>query len=332
MVKVAVVFITILFSCQGLFPQKRINIWEGTSEQSEVFLTPYLVEGGESNAAIIVCPGGSYFWLDDYAEGRLVAEWLNRYGISAFVLRYRTAGISSFITHVRSRMRGRHPDMIRDVQKAICFVREKAFEYGVDDKRIGVMGFSSGGHLALSSGTFFDADFLASEEAPENISLRPDFVAAIYPVVTLSDERFVHKRSRRGLLGEKHKNDRVLQGAMSIERHVSDNCPPVFLLACKDDKVVNYGNSLLLDSALTEKKIYHRFILYEKGGHGFGADENKGSEESQQWKGEFIVWFRNLFGNIKLCNEDILLKIAFFWRQEVWSEDVSDWWRLIVLK
>lgn len=277
--------------------QNTVRLWEGTEEKAAgVTLTSYLPAGGRAAEAVIVCPGGSYCWLDMQTEGVLVAEWLNDAGIAAFVLKYRTAGLGAFVTHYRWLVRGRqYPDMIRDIQRAVQRVREAGAGYGTPGWKVGVMGFSAGAHLAVMSGIYSGTNFLEPLSIEPGVSLRPDFVTAIYPVVTLSDERYVHKRSRRGLLGERNCNKRLMQDSLSLEKHVQSGCPPVFLINCMDDPVVKYQNSLLLDSALTAHGIPHKYILYRTGGHGFGANEKKGTEESAAWKKEFLNWLNTLF-------------------------------------
>lgn len=270
--------------------QEKFNIWEGTSTRKHVELTAYLApasdekrDGGrERNLAVIVCPGGSYFWHDMQHEGVKVGQWLQQQGISAFVLKYRTAGWWAFFSHDRYVRRGvRHPDAIDDMRQALRFVRAHASEWGIAPDCVGAMGFSAGGHLVMSA-----AEFLEQEE-------RPAFVAPIYPVVTMT-EPCVHKRSRRALLGESRKNNQNLRQSLSLERHVPDDCPPVFLVNCQDDPIVKYHNSELLDSALAAHHVEHRYIQYKTGGHGFGADENKGTAECRQWKREFLEWLKSL--------------------------------------
>lgn len=241
-------------------------------------LTPYLASTDKPGTAIIVCPGGSYCWLDMKNEGTKVAQWLQANGISAFVLKYRVQGILPYITHSRFLFRGhQHPDAINDLQGAISYVREHAEEFGINPNRIGVMGFSAGGHLALCT--------------MDNGS--PSFIAAIYPVVSMSHPD-CHKRSRRALLGEYRKYNRKMRDSLSIEKHVPKDCPPVFLINCKDDPVVKYHNSELLDSALTAQGIKHRYIQYQTGGHGFGASDTKGTSECRAWKDEFLKWLKEL--------------------------------------
>ena len=272
-----------------------IRIWKGTPVKApRVTLTPYLPEGGEPAAAIIVCPGGSYFWLDVAHEGVMVAEWLQQQGFAAFLLEYRTGGWFDFTFRSRAVFGGhQHPDMISDLQRSIQLVRENAEAFNIDPCRVGAMGFSAGGHLVMSSAEFFGTDFLAPKGIECTVSLRPDFVAPIYPVVTMVQE-CVHERSRRGLLGERRMRDEALRDSLSLEKHVRADTPPVFLLNCVDDPIVDYRNSNLLDSALTANKVPHFFVQYKIGGHGFGADPERFSDETKQWQATFLQWFNEL--------------------------------------
>ncbi len=270
------------------------NIWEGTQCKEKVTLTPYLAPG-KDNTACIVCPGGSYFWLDRKTEGVGVAEWLRSNGISAFVLEYRVAGINAFIWHDRYSRRGhRYPDMLQDVQRSIELIRDNAEKYGINPDRLGVMGFSAGGHLSAMSGIFFDTNSLATFGITPTVSLKPDFIAPIYPVVSLVDKS-THKRSRRGLLGEGKAISPEMKDSLSLERHVRKEMPPVYLMNCIDDPIVDYHNSILLDSAMTAKGVKHKYMQFKTGGHGFGADPKKTTPEAITWKEDFINWLRNLF-------------------------------------
>lgn len=273
--------------------QHRVRLWKDTGVRAlGVTLEEFVPSEGKGRMAVIVCPGGSYCWHDYRIEGTEVAKWLNRNGIAAFVLKYRVQGKFEYATHSRAIFGGhQHPDMITDAQRAIQYVREHAKEYGIDPNRIGVMGFSAGGHLAMSAASYNETDFLARRGVSTGVSLRPDFVAPIYPVVSMS-HRVTHKRSRRALLGEYKKFRHSLRDSLSLERHVPDNCPPVFLVNCKDDPIVKYQNSELLDSALCSKNVTHRYIQYETGGHGFGASETKGTSECREWKNEFLKWIK----------------------------------------
>lgn len=264
------------------------------SRAKEVILTPYVVEGNTDAPVVIVCPGGSYCWLDVKGEGIEVAEWLQSQGVSAFVLQYRTAGFGAYFTRYRYVARGnRHPDMICDIQRAIRYIRENAGIFGINPDKLGVLGFSAGGHVALCSACFSGTDYTDLPQGPSKVSLKPAFVGAIYPVVTMSGE-YAHKRSRRGLLGEWGKSNKKLRESLSIEKHIPVDCPPVFMANCKDDPVVDWHNSVLLDEALTNAGIEHTYIQYETGRHGFGVSEVYGSKESREWKQRFIEWLDSL--------------------------------------
>jgi acetyl esterase/lipase len=268
----------LLTFCFEAFSQ--VNIWEGTTCKKKVELTPYIVEGSQNNIAVIICPGGSYFWHDIETEGYGVAQWLQENGISAFVLNYRTGYVPAFITHYRLVFRGnRYPDPQDDLLQALRYVRAHANEYGVNPEKIGAMGFSAGGHLVMSA-----AEFFTSED-------RPYFSAPIYPVVTMTAD-CVHKRSRRGLLGDSRTGNQELKEKLSLEKHVPQDCPPIFLMNCKDDPIVDYRNSVLLDSALTAMNVPHEYILYNTGGHGFGASDVKGTEECRGWRTRFLNWIK----------------------------------------
>lgn len=267
--------LTLLFAI-ALYPSPHLA-------EKKVTLTPYLASA-ESNThtAVIVCPGGSYCWLDMQVEGAQTARWLQANGINAFVLRYRVAEISAFCLGYRVIGLGSHyPNMLRDVEKALEYVYLHADSLAIDTTRIGVMGFSAGGHLTMMSYLYNATPY------------RPHFLCPIYPVVSMSD-KVSHHRSRRGALGVWRQWSKSMQDSLSIEKHVSSSCPPVFLVNCKDDPTVDYHNSELLDSALLANHIPHRYIQYCTGGHGFGASDAKGTAESQQWKNEFLLWISNL--------------------------------------
>lgn len=263
------------------------RIWDGTACRARsVTLTPYLPEG-DPVAAVIVCPGGSYYWHDMNSEGRMVAQWLRDNGIAAYVLRYRVAGVADHLFAYRTVFRGnRHPDMICDLQRAIQLVRERY------DGPVGVMGFSAGGHLVMSAGELAGTNFLARYGIEPSVSLRPDFIAPVYPVVTLSDQRYVHKRSRRGLLGRSRVGNQALRDSLSLEKHVFSSLSPVFLVNCEDDPIVDYHNAELLDSALSRQGVPHERIRYATGGHGFGANPQKMNQETAAWQDAFLAWLK----------------------------------------
>lgn len=289
----------LLFTSLMITPSRlTTRPWSDADRRAEdVLFTPYMTENSSEAPSVIVCPGGSYCWLDVKGEGIEVAEWLQEHGINAFLLQYRTAGFGAYFTHYRYVARGnRHPDMLCDLQRAIRLLRENPDEFGIDPARLGVMGFSAGGHLVMSSGCYHSTDFTRLPQGPAAVSLRPDFIVSVYPVVTMK-EPYVHKRSRRGLLGEWGKIRPKLRRMMSLEDNIPADCPPVFLVNCKDDPIVDWHNAVLLDSALTAKGIAHRYIQYEEGKHGFGVSEIYGSKESRQWKYSFLEWLDELDNN-----------------------------------
>ena len=285
MLKKALILSLLFILVESVTAQEAVALWQGQNVRhgTQVTLTPFIAENNTDGIAVIVCPGGSYFWLDDKNEGDDVARWLNENGITAFVLRYRAAGFGAYFWHYRKVFNGKqHPDMLFDAQYAIEYVKTHSEEYKIDPNKLGIMGFSAGGHLAMMTACFADKE--------ENT---PAFIAPIYPVVTMN-EPYVHQRSRRALLGERLKGNKIMCDSLSLEMHIPANCPPVFIVNCIDDPVVDYHNSMLLDAALTDKNVEHIYIQYKTGGHGFGASKVKGSEECRQWKNEFIVWIQNL--------------------------------------
>lgn len=285
-----------LYGYASIPPVDTIALWKGENIRfgKEVSLYAYKPEQ-PNGISIIVCPGGSYYWHDKENEGELVAEWLRSKGITAFVLTYRVAGAAEIAFHTRLIFRGkRHPDMITDAQRALQYVQEHAPEYQLDSTRIGMMGFSAGGHLAMSAACFSSTNFLQLSGIETNVNLRPAFVAAVYPVVTMHPP-YVHKRSRRGLLGDSWVGRKSMRDSLSLERHIPDNCPPVFLINCVDDPIVQYQNSVLLDSALTQKGVLHEYLQYQEGKHGFGASDYYGSQECREWRNEFLRWLEAIY-------------------------------------
>lgn len=283
--------LTISFCSLSAYAQEKVRLWKGTEVYAKsVTLEIYPEKSSKKAPCIIVCPGGSYSWHDREAEGVKVCQWLQNNGITACLLNYRVQGIFQFVTHSRLIVPGRqYPKMLQDIQMAIHYLRQNADRLCIDKNKVGAMGFSAGGHLVMLAAEMYDTDFLTRKGIKVVESLRPDFVASIYPVVTLRGE-YAHKRSRRALLGEYRKYSDIMRDSLSLELHVKKDCPPVFLMNCKDDPVVKYQNSELLDSALTANGMPHKYIQYQTGGHGFGVSSVKGTVESREWTNKFIEW------------------------------------------
>lgn len=234
--------------------------------------------------ALIICPGGSYRYLGTKGEGYEVARWFRDRGVAAFVLHYR---IGFFGNH--------HPAMIQDLQRAIQFVREQAPRLHVDTARVGVMGFSAGGHLAGTAALYGDENFMAPLGIRPEVSLRPSFVAMIYPVVTMR-EPYVHKKSRRNLLGRRPADSLVHR--MSLEENIRQGLPPVFLMAAEDDPTVAVENSRMLAHRLKEKNVPHEVYIFHRGGHGFGLHPKSGSD-AEAWVERCWKWINKVINRLK---------------------------------
>jgi acetyl esterase/lipase len=216
-------------------------------------LTPFLPTGKATGAAVIVCPGGGYTHLADH-EGRPVAEWLNSIGITAFVLKYRIGP------------KYHHPAPLQDAARAIRIVRSRAAEWKIDPRRIGILGFSAGGHLASTIGTHFDAGDSTASDPIERVSSRPDVLVLIYPVITMG--QLTHGGSKKQLIGENASADLVK--LLSSEEQVTKETPPTFLVHTANDAAVPVENSLRFAEQLRKFGVPFELHVYERGRHGFG--------------------------------------------------------------
>ncbi|MEJ7692635.1 alpha/beta hydrolase [Daejeonella sp.] len=209
-----------------------------------------------TGAAIVICPGGGYSGLAITHEGYEVAAEFNKIGVAAFVLKYRLPNDRIMVS--------KETGPLQDAQEAIKMVRKHAKKWNIDANKVGIMGFSAGGHLASTAGTHFT---IAVTENKDNINLRPDFMMLIYPVISFSDS-LTHKGSRDNLLGQTPSGEKKMH--YSAELQVNGQTPPVFLVHAQDDKTVKVGNSIKLYESLTKNGIPAEMHLYPKGGHGFG--------------------------------------------------------------
>jgi acetyl esterase/lipase len=237
-------------------------------------LTPYWPsQPAATGTAVIICPGGSYTHLSMENEGSRVAQWLNSLGVPAFVLKYRLGP------------RYHHPTMMWDAQRAIRYVRTHAADFHLQADRIGIMGFSAGGHLASTAGTHFDT---ASADAPDPIDRaddRPDFMILGYPVISVI-EPFSHKGSRDNLLGPNP--DPTLLELMSNERQVTPRTPPTFIFHTDDDATVPIENAVVFFLALKKNGVPGEMHIYAHGKHGLGMAQ--GDPILSTWTARLADW------------------------------------------
>ncbi len=236
-------------------------------------LTLYGSPAKEKTSAVIICPGGGYGILAAGHEGSDVAKVLNEWGIIAFVLKYRLPDDSI--------MPDKTIGPLQDAQRAIQFVRQNAKQWNIDPGKIGIMGFSAGGHLAATASTHFDKAVI---DNPGNISLRPDFSILIYPVISFTDS-LTHSGSRNNLIGKTPSAEKIKE--YSNELQVNTKTPPAFLVHARDDKGVKYENSVQYYDALKKNKVRAELHLYDNGGHGFGMNNNTTSEK---WMDQLKNW------------------------------------------
>ncbi|MHB1021439.1 MAG: alpha/beta hydrolase [Acidobacteriaceae bacterium] len=231
----------------------------GTADTDKPTLSIYLPKTNPTQTGILVFPGGGYSHLAMAKEGSDIAAWLNARGIAAFVLKYRLGP------------RYHNPIEIGDAKRAIRYVRAHVQEFGIQPDRVGVWGFSAGGHLAATLGTHFDAGDAAASEQIDRESSRPDFLVLAYPVITMK-EGITHEWSRRMLLGDSPSEKLVDE--MSNELHVTKDTPPTFLYATTSDPAVPVMNSVMFYSALVKAGVPAELHLFEKGPHGTGLAQS----------------------------------------------------------
>ncbi len=227
----------------------------GQGEGDKPALTLYLPPAERANGtAVVICPGGGYGGLATDHEGTQIAAWLNARGITAFMLCYRLAPY-------------RHPIPLQDAQRALRTVRARAAEWGIDAGRIGVWGFSAGGHLCATLATHFDAGNSQAADAIERAGCRPDFVILAYPVICM-DPPYAHIGSRENLLGDHP--DPALVHSVSNERQVTAKTPPTFLFHTDSDQCVPAENSIFFYLALRKAGVPAELHIYAEGPHGIG--------------------------------------------------------------
>lgn len=281
--KIIVLTIVIIVFMSITNAQTPIRLWEGDAPNANgkeaidiPTLTPFIAPKDKATgAAIVVLPGGGYRALSDVKEGSAVAEYLNSIGVSAFVLKYRLGPKYG------------QPNQLLDASRAMRMVRSRAKEWGIDANRIGILGFSAGGHLASTMATHFDSGDPNATEELEKMSSRPDLQVLIYPVITMGE--FTHAGSKKNLLGENPSEELVKK--YSNELQITKDTPPAFIVQGVDDKTVPMENSLLYVQALRKNGVPFEFHLYEHGPHGFGLG---GTDPIlSTWKDRLTAWLNS---------------------------------------
>ncbi|MCC9607778.1 alpha/beta hydrolase [Blastopirellula sp. JC732] len=247
---------------------KRELLWptgapgaKGDAENDKPVVTVYLADGpNKTDCGVVVLPGGGYGHLALGHEGVDIANWYNSFGVSAFVVEYRHSGKGYA-----------HPAPMQDAQRAIRMVRANAKEFGVSPNKIGVMGFSAGGHLASTVATHFDAGDASAEDPIQRVSSRPDFAILCYPVIAF-DQPFTHRGSQKNLIGENA--DPELVKSLSNELQVTSDTPPTFLFHTSEDTGVPPQNSIVFYEALQKAKVPAEMHIFAKGRHGVGLAAN----------------------------------------------------------
>jgi len=244
----------------------------------EPTLTYYPAKKG-NGTAVVVCPGGGYSGVCYGKEGLPIAQWLNSIGIDAFVLRYRLPEEGNI-----------YPAPLMDAQRAIRLVRSNASQYNVDPDKIGIMGFSAGGHLASTAGTKFDPGDPFANTKVDRASCRPDFMILVYPVITLQ-KPYAHMGSRNNLLGDNRDNPQMVK-YLSSNLQVTKDTPPSFLAHAEDDVKVPVANSILFNQACRQKGVSSRLKIYQAGGHGFGI--GRPGTDSMNWTTDCENWLEEM--------------------------------------
>ncbi len=259
-----------------------MKLWENNTPyfdssigQAEPEIIPYLADG-ENTPAIVVCAGGGYTHRAPH-EAEPVAEWIQSMGISAFIVTYRLTPYT-------------YPAILADVQRAIRLVRYKAKEFNVDPNKVGVLGFSAGGHLAMTSALHYDLAEDSGDEV-DKMSPKPDAAILCYPVVTMCED-YLHWGSMNYFLGGKTE-DMELRKKFSGERNVTPDTPPMFIWHNSDDKGVPVQNSLRLAEALAKNNVLYEMHIYPQGGHGPGLAKDKG--RCAEWTLSCGNWLADLW-------------------------------------
>lgn len=276
--RIALAGFVVLFLAEAVVASKpeRLSLWNnrapvGEGAFKEEDARAYLHRPEKPNgAAVVICPGGGYGGLVMGAEGHGIAKWLNVRGVTGVVLQYRLPRGRSFVP-------------LLDAQRALRLVRANAKEWKLDPARIGIMGFSAGGHLASTAGTRFDSGDPEAKDPVERVGCRPDFMILVYPVVTMG--KGTHGGSRNNLLGRNPTPERI--ELFSNERQVTKDTPPAFLAHAVDDRPVPPVNSRLFHAALQENGVPSEYLELPDGGHGLNGYKGPSWDA---WQRESLLW------------------------------------------
>ncbi len=264
----------------------ELHIFRAGEKQADKCRMPslelFLLADDEPRPAVLICPGGGYTYLSYEKEGTRFARWFNEQGMNAFVLRYRHDSRDC------PEQKYYYPAPQLDASQALRYIRKNAAKLSVNPDKIGIMGFSAGGHLASTIATLHGQWDHFFDVPDKDVSDRPDFSILIYPVISFANERLVHKGSRYHLLGEKEYQNKELHQQLSTERHVDSTTPPTFLLHADNDHVVPPGNSIDFYSAMKSAGVKGEMHIYGTGGHGFGMADKTPSLSS--WTNQLRSW------------------------------------------
>lgn len=244
---------------------QTFSLWEhgapgaqGSAPEDVPTITAFVpMDPTRSGTAVLIAPGGSYHMLASNHEGRQVANWFNAMNVTAFVLKYRLGP------------KYHNPIELQDAQRAMRWVRAHAAQYGYDPNRVGMMGFSAGGHLTSTVGTHFDDGNPAASDPIDRVSCKPNFLILGYPVITMLPP-YAHEGSVTNLLGDNSTTEQRKQ--MSSELHVTTQTPPTFLLSTTEDGLVPVENTVMFYMALRKAGVPAEMHVFEKGPHGVGLD------------------------------------------------------------
>lgn len=260
-----------------LWEKGKVPMLQEGKEEDAPELIVYKAEGPtRTQAAVLICPGGGYWRKAMDHEGHKVARWLNSHGITAAILTYRTRDKGYM-----------HPVPITDGRRALRTMRARAAEWGIDPEKIGVLGFSAGGHLASTLGTHFEAGQPQSPDPVERVTSRPNFMVLLYPVISFLTEH-THRGSRTNLLGENASADQIAE--FSTETKVNTLTPPTFLAHTDEDSGVPPENSVLFYLALRRANVPAEMHIFRQGKHGLGLGEE--DLPFKEWPSLCIQWMK----------------------------------------